>query len=172
MNTNYIKAKTKQDIKLRLLGLWQYDFGQILQVDGLDLPEVVQVHFYIKTKKIPNEEPLAYRVIAEVTDGILTVPIPDILLINKNTRKNYNIHAYIYRVDDESGESIAEIVMPVRARPKPDDYIPPDVEYSLADQVTQALNKATETLEIISNFEEEDPTVEPISNMDLINILS
>ena len=172
MKTNYIHATTKQDIKLRLLGLWQYDFGQILKVDGLDLPEVVQVHFYVKTKKLPNEEPLAYRVIAEVVDGVLSVAIPDILLVNKDIKKNYNIYAYIYKVDAESGESIAEIVMPVRARPKPDDYIPPDIEYSLADQVTVALNKTNETFDLISNFEEEDPTMEAISNMDLINILN
>ena len=184
MSVNHIQAKTKQDTKLRLNGLWQYDFGQVLMVEGLDLPEHVQVHFAIITKRCGDQVP-AYRIMATVIDGVLSVGIPDEMLVNNDTKRNYNIHAYVYEIDSDSGESIAEIVMPVRVRPKPDDYIPPEEEYSLVNEVTALANSASVTLseaqsavavaneaiEVFSNFEEEDPTMEAISIEELIHIL-
>ena len=185
MSVNHITAKTKQDTKLRLNGLWQYDFGQVLEVEGLDLPETVQVHFAVITKRCGDQVP-AYRIVATVTDGVLSVNIPDEMLINNDTRRNYNIHAYIYEVGEDSGESIAEIVMPVRVRPKPDDYIPPEIEYSLANELTalangmavtleeaqNAVDVANEAIEVFSDFEEEDPTMVAMNIDEIINILN
>ena len=58
--------------------------------------------------------------------------------------------------------------------------------YSLVDEVTKALNEAKEAVntstellddvqeavDFINSFEEEDPTVQPISNVELMNILT
>lgn len=29
-------------------GIWQYDFGQILRIEGLGLPDAVEVHFSLQ----------------------------------------------------------------------------------------------------------------------------
>lgn len=34
-------------------GLWQYDYGQILRLQGIKLPTAVEIHFHCK-KKVEN----------------------------------------------------------------------------------------------------------------------
>ena len=43
---NIVKAViTKGSKQARTSPLWQYDYGQILQIVGLDLPDAYEVHF-------------------------------------------------------------------------------------------------------------------------------
>ena len=43
---NVVKAQfTRGSNKVGTLPLWQYDYGQILQITGLDLPTNYEVHF-------------------------------------------------------------------------------------------------------------------------------
>ena len=36
-------------------GLWQYDYGQVLRIQGLHLPSMVEIHFSLQVRKLrPN----------------------------------------------------------------------------------------------------------------------
>ena len=43
---NIVKAKLRDDTQTIIAGtLYQYDYGQILKIDGLELPDAYEVHF-------------------------------------------------------------------------------------------------------------------------------
>lgn len=65
--------------------LWQYDYGQRIQIKGLDLPETFEVHFAWKDSE------KAKVVIGSTVNGISTVDIPNVALEQRRT-----ITAYIY----------------------------------------------------------------------------
>lgn len=102
--SNYCKAS----------GLWQYDYGQTLSIEGLSLPKIVEVHFSLDDKSGDS-----ITRIGLTENGIMTVHIPDTLLENDDTASNYNIYAFIYIADSIEGNTEYRITMPVKARPKP-----------------------------------------------------
>ena len=102
--SNYCKAS----------GLWQYDYGQTLSIEGLSLPKIVEVHFSLDDKSGDS-----ITRIGLTENGITTVHIPDTLLENDDTASNYNIYAFIYIADSIEGNTEYRITMPVKARPKP-----------------------------------------------------
>ena len=65
--------------------LWQYDYGQKIQIKGLNLPEIFEVHFSWKDLE------KAKVVTGSTIDGISTVDIPNIALEQRRM-----ITAYIY----------------------------------------------------------------------------
>lgn len=102
--SNYCKAS----------GLWQYDYGQTLSIEGLSLSKIVEVHFSLDDKSGDS-----ITRIGLTENGITTVHIPDTLLENDDTASNYNIYAFIYIADSIEGNTEYRITMPVKARPKP-----------------------------------------------------
>lgn len=65
--------------------LWQHDYGQKIQIKGLDLPEVFEVHFAWKDIE------KAKVVTGSTVDGVSIVDIPNIALEQRRA-----ITAYIY----------------------------------------------------------------------------
>lgn len=63
-------------------GIWQYDFGQILRIEGLGLPDAVEVHFSLQ--KTGGE---AKRRIGVTKDGVTDVRIPDFILEEESSVK-------------------------------------------------------------------------------------
>lgn len=96
--------------------LTQWDYGQKLAIYGLNLPEIIQVHF---TNKVSDEAII--RIAYKQADGHSEVDIPNVLLQDK-----YDIQAYIYLIDDVSGQTIKKIYIPIKTRIKPAET--PDVE--------------------------------------------
>ena len=74
--------------------LWQYDYGQKIQIKGLNLPEIFEVHFSWKDLE------KAKVVTGSTIDGISTVDIPNIALEQRRM-----ITAYIYLSDTTEGAS-------------------------------------------------------------------
>lgn len=93
-------------------GLAQWDYGQILQVYGLQLPEQTEVHLTEEFGSLSFTVPGKRQ-----EDGSFVLKIPDILL-----QSGKNIIAYIYVCDDEQGETLRTILMPVKKRAKPENY--------------------------------------------------
>ena len=60
------------DICIGAYGLWQWDYGQVLTVTGLDLPDVIEMHFDNGAEKL--------TVIGETVSGVTFVCIPDIFM--------------------------------------------------------------------------------------------
>nr|DAI83001.1 MAG TPA: hypothetical protein [Caudoviricetes sp.] len=93
-------------------GLAQWDYGQTLQVYGLQLPDQGEVHL---TEEFGS---LAFTVRGiRQKDGSIAIEIPDILL-----QSGKNIIAHIYVCDDEQGETLRTILMPVKKRARPENY--------------------------------------------------
>lgn len=92
------------------LGVWQYDYGQVLRITGPELPPAVEVQFSLAEK---SGETLSR--VGTTVDGVTEVKIPDELLTHSAT-SNYRIYAYIYLTDETSGNTKYEIIIPVRVQ--------------------------------------------------------
>jgi hypothetical protein len=89
--------------------LWQWDYGQVLCITGIDLPAAFEVHF--STNRTGGVSTVAVG-----ADGQVTIPSV-LLTIGKN------INAWIYLSDSEGeGETEYSILIPVKARPMPETY--------------------------------------------------
>lgn len=114
---------------------WQYDYGQILKIEGLDLPEFYEVHFTCMP-----EHGLSKTMVGDA-DGVV---IPDEYL-----QHGLDITAFIYLHEGEDdGETEYRITIPVARRARPINEAPTVVQKSAIAQAIAALTtgvrKATE----------------------------
>lgn len=98
-----------------VVGLWQYDYGQILRIAGLNMPKTVEIHFSLN-----ETHGSSVTRIGITKDRITDVSIPDSMLENENAKQNYNVYAFIFLTDANSGNTEYRIKIPVKARPKPE----------------------------------------------------
>lgn len=98
-----------------VVGLWQYDYGQILRIAGLNMPKTVEIHFSLN-----ETHGSSVTRIGITKDRITDVSIPDSMLENENVKQNYNVYAFIFLTDENSGNTEYRIKIPVKARPKPE----------------------------------------------------
>lgn len=118
--------------------LYQYDYGQILQFDGFDLPDAFEVHF-----SSPEDAGKSVTQIGTTTDGVSTVAIPDACLLKSKT-----ITAWLYLHDEVTdGETRFVVEILVRHRAEITEDTPTPVEQSAIDQAIAALNSAVEKVE-------------------------
>lgn len=153
-------------------GLWQYDYGQTLQIQGVQLPSTVQVHFALQA--IDGE---ATTEIGTSQNGITEVKIPDALLkqtteIDIYDRPTYTMYAWVYTTDGKFGKTEYRVIMPISKRAKPKDYNPEEETVTkVFDQIVakmdasatkaeNAANHATETAEEIKADREKITTNE------------
>lgn len=93
-------------------GLTQWDYGQVLQISGLSAPGGTEVHYALERSNME-----AVISIAELKDGDLYSRIPNRLL-----ESGEDLKAYVYIADEDSGETIRKVILPVERRQKPGDY--------------------------------------------------
>lgn len=121
------------------LGVWQYDYGQVLRITGPELPPAVEVQFSLDEKL---GETLSR--VGTTVDGVTEVKIPDELLTHSAT-SNYRIYAYIYLTDETSGNTKYEIIIPVRVRSKPTSPAEdPETDPDLFRETVVAVNASAE----------------------------
>lgn len=121
------------------LGVWQYDYGQVLRITGPELPPAVEVQFSLDEK---SGETLSR--VGTTVDGVTEVKIPDELLTHSAT-SNYRIYAYIYLTDETSGNTKYEITIPVRVRSKPTSPAEdPETDPDLFRETVVAVNASAE----------------------------
>lgn len=124
------------------LGVWQYDYGQVLRITGPELPLAVEVQFSLDEKL---GETLSR--VGTTVDGVTEVKIPDELLTHSAT-SNYRIYAYIYLTDETSGNTKYEITIPVRVRSKPTSPAEdPETDPDLFRETVVAVNASAERAE-------------------------
>lgn len=90
-------------------GLTRYDYGQILELRGIEVQDGTEVHFCQSGRAITQ-----YMQSNQV-------PIPDNML-----QYPENIHTYLYRRDASSGKTVIEMTLSIRNRDKPGDYVTPE----------------------------------------------
>ena len=93
--------------------LYQWDKNQVLEIRGLSLSSIPEIHFTNNTM-----DRAIVRQASMDDAGVITVNVPNSLL-----QKPYSITAYVCVYEGETFESLHKIAIPVNARPKPNDYI-------------------------------------------------
>ena len=132
---------TENNDYAQVYGVWQWDYGQELRIQGLNLPAAVEIHFALQ--ETGGE---AVTRIGVTKDGITTVPIPDSMLEGAGNSKDYQIYAWVYLADQVSGETIKRIKMQVRARPMPEAFEAPE-DGEIFRQAIEAVNEAAKRAE-------------------------
>lgn len=136
----YVDVKFGRERTARKSGLYQYDYGQILRVSDLELPEYVTVDFSLTDTRGSTETR-----VGKTTDGCLEVQIPNELLKNSHVSANteyYIIYAYIYVSDETSGNTVYKVILQVKTRSKPSDIGTDPEEKKLLDEAVNAVNAA------------------------------
>lgn len=124
-------------------GLWQYDYGQTLRIQGLNLPSAVEIHFSLQ-----ETGGTSLSRVGVTKDGVTDVIIPDSMLENDNATRNYDMFAFVYLTDDTSGQTEYKIKLQVKSRPKPE--VPgggenPDIFHEAVQAVQRSADQAAES---------------------------
>lgn len=131
-------------------GRYQWDYGQVLRIEGINLPYSFQTHF-------SNQPRVGTAKTFIGTDG--AVEIPDEYLITGKT-----IYAWIFLHDSETdGETVYTITIPVIPRPQPVDEEPTPVQQSEINQLINALNNGVERAETAADSAEASATASQAS---------
>ena len=125
----------------RATGLWQWDYGQRLRIEGLKLPTAVEIHFALA--EFAGD---AITRVGTTKDGVTEVVIPDSLLENQAAGATYEIYAWIYLADKTSGETIKRISMQVKRRPKPEGRDTPE-DAEIFREAIEAVNASADRAE-------------------------
>ena len=108
-------AKFTGDNYANVYDVYQWDYGQVLRIEGLKLPNMVEIHFSLQ--ETSGE---AKTRIGVTKDGVTDVVIPDSFLENEGIGDNYKIFVWVYVADKESGSTEYKITIHVKARAKPE----------------------------------------------------
>lgn len=119
----------------RVKDIWQWNYGQILRIDGLNLPEAVEVHF-----SLDETGGEAKRRIGVTKEGVTDVRIPD-FIVEADRSTNYTAYAFIYVADREYGNTVKKIAMEITSRPRPEAFIKP-CEKELFDDAIEATRES------------------------------
>ena len=93
--------------------LYQWDYGQQLQISGLNLPSEFEMHFQNGTGN-------SVTVQGTASEGVGTVAIPDECL----QRTIDNFRGWIYLEDESSGKTLVTVVFYLEKRERPSDTPP------------------------------------------------
>lgn len=145
-------ANFKNDSHPIVYGASQWNYGEVLRIQGLNLPKAVEIHFSLEKtagQAIPR--------IGTTKDGVTDVVIPDSLLENEGELQDYFVYVWIYLTDATSGRTEHSLSIKVKARSKPeipggDDNADPFREAieevnSAADRAESAEQQAAEHAE-------------------------
>lgn len=123
-------------------GLWQYDHGQKLRVEGLEPAGfALEVDFAVKATGTAVSIPVA----GVQVDGGLEAAIPDDMFL-KSFDKDYYIYAFIYMSGNGSGETTHKLALLVTARPSRSGASAGTAEDPFADAI-EAVNSAASRTE-------------------------
>lgn len=111
--------------------LWQWDYGQVLKITGLNLPTAFEVHFSNSKERGTSKTQIGQ-------DSQVTIP-------DEYLTSGADVYAFIYLHEGETdGETEYRIKIPVKERPQPTDVEPTPQEQSEITQAIAALNTAVE----------------------------
>lgn len=113
--------------------VYQWDYGQVLEIESSDLPTLIEVHF-------------AYQGLSEaivrscsVSNKVGTVTIP-----NQCLEQTAPIMAWVYEINGTLGRTIKKITIPIMARTRPGTHKAPPEEYT--DKYTELISEVNEAV--------------------------
>ena len=143
-------------------GLYQWDYGQVLEIKGVEVNGNVWVQFAMD--QLGGN---AVPVVAEVKEDSIIAEIPS-FVFEKETTRNYNAYAFVYVSNETSGETIKVIKLNIKARPKPEDYVYTEEEKrrydSLEERVKDLEEKGTGGSSINVDSELSETSENPVQN--------
>lgn len=157
MNTTTAVFSSGRRYATAQTSLYQWDYGQLLIISGLDLPSPFEAHFC-------NEGDVE-TVTMLGNDNMVT--IPDQFLVSGKS-----INAYIYlHAGDDDGETEYKITIPVLTRPQPSDIEPTPGQQTVIDQLLAELRSAVASLNAAVDYIqsiEDDITTVSVENDNLV----
>lgn len=112
---NIVVAKFTGEKYINVYDVYQWDYGQILRIEGLKLPKMVEVHFSLEET---SGEALVR--IGTTKDGVTDVTVPDGMLENEGVTGTYKIYVWVYIRDADSGSTEYKVTIHVKTRSKPE----------------------------------------------------
>ena len=128
---NIITANLSHGKQFVTASRYMEDYGQVLKIEGMDLPSVYQVDFSNNLLRGTSMTVLGNA------DG---VAIPD-----EYISTGRDVYAFLYLTGDMWGRTIATIRIPNKTRPKRTSEIPTPTQQSVIDATIAALNDAVES---------------------------
>ncbi len=119
-------------------GLWKWDYGQTLRIQGLSLPKAVEIHF-----SFDQTSGASITRIGTTKDGTTDIAIPDSMLENESKNENYCFYAFIYVREAEAGETLYKITFYVKSRPKPEAFDRPE-DSEIFKEAIKAVNDSAD----------------------------
>lgn len=129
---NFDKGSTREDV----FRIYQYNYGQVLRIQGLTLPTAVEVHFSLQ-----NTGGETTTRIGVTKDGVTDVVIPDSLLENGDIAQDYEIYAFVYLRNETSGQTECKITLHITSRPKPEAFDRPE-DAEIFKEAIKAVNES------------------------------
>lgn len=114
-NIVFVNFECNETIKSVPKKIWQYGYGQILRIQGLNLPSAVEIHFSLQ-----KSGGVAERRIGVTRDGVTDVVIPDFILKGGGIERDYYAYAFIYLSSEEYGQTEHRIELNIISRPEPE----------------------------------------------------
>ena len=105
-----IKIDFTETNEVRNTELFQFDYGQILEISGVELPEKFEMHF--------EYGDISLSVDGIYSDGKGTVKVPDTLLDGLRSK----FSAWLYVENGKSGKTLKTVEFILGRRKKPPDY--------------------------------------------------
>lgn len=122
-----------EDLYVKAPHVFQYDYGLMLVLDGVQLPADYEVHFSNKKHGVAKK--------AEVTESGIKIP-------DEYLRSGEDIYAWVYlRNGDEDGYTVYSIQFPVISRSVEEGDDVSTVQHNIIDKAIEALNEAVEQTE-------------------------
>lgn len=121
--------------------IWQYNYGQILRLQGFHLPKATEVQFSYTER---GGESVTR--IATSKDNVADVVIPDSMLENGDISQDYKLYAFVYVEDGTTGTTEYKIIISVRSRPKPEQHESPETE-EIFKETVRLVNKYADEAE-------------------------
>lgn len=130
--SNIVIAKFENTRSVVTDEIWQWNYGQVLRIQGLRLPRATEVHFSMGN--------VSKTRIGTTTDNVTDVVIPDSLI-----EQSGRLKAYVYlHVGEDDGETEYEIMIPIKARAEPEEY-DAEEEYTALTQAIALLEDDLQT---------------------------
>lgn len=140
MYSNNILTVNVRGCRATTTPLYQYDYGQILVLNGIELPSAYEVHFANSINSGTSITQIGNA------DG---VSIPDELLTNP-----FDIYAWLYlHAGEDDGETVLVITIPVKQRAKVTNTPPTPVQQ---DAITEAIAELNSNVSHYPKIEDDE----------------
>ena len=135
---NVIKAHFGALREVTTAPVWQYNYGQKLEIDGIpNLPSTFEIHYSNSKSRGTAKRWIGY-------DGVVDV-------LDEYFRSGADIWGFIFLHEGEDdGETEYVIHIPVKERSEAEDSEPTPMQRDIVDETIAALNQAVEYAEHIA----------------------